>query len=142
MRAAPEEYVLQTENGPYTFLVSQLPPVPALKLASKLTRILGPAIGDLAGAASGGPNANVDLGKLGEGLQKVCENLDDAQIDSLVVGLMQSVQVLKDGKTSQMTKELYNNLLTGHLRESFELLVFVARVNFGEFFPGVAASAK
>lgn len=143
MRPAPAEFSLPLEDGDsLTFLVSQLAPVAAIKLASKLTRILGPAIGDLAGAAQGGLGATVDLAKLGSGLQKVCMELDDAQIDSLISGLMQPVQALKDGKTSQMTKDLFNNLFTGHLRESFQLLIFVSRVNFAEFFSGVAVSAK
>ncbi len=139
MRQPPEELTLDFEGVPHLFLVAQLPPVAALKLASKLTRILGPAIGDLAGAASGGMTAQVDLGKLGAGLQKVCEELDDSQIDTIVAGLTQAAQVNINGKTSQMTKGLFDNLFTGHLRESFQFLIFVARVNFGEFFQGVAA---
>lgn len=147
MRAAPEElsFSLETGNGQSAdicFLVSQLPPVSALKLASKLGRILGPAISDLASSASGGLNATVDLSKLGVGLQKMCSNLDDSQIDDLVSGLLEAVQTLKDGKTSKVSKNLFNDLFTGHLRESFQLLVLVVRVNFADFFPNPAASAK
>src|ERR1017187_598204 len=147
MRAQSEELAFTFESGDgksqnLVFAIHQLPPISALKLASKLGRILGPAIGDLVGATQGGPNASVDLARLGTGLQKVCEDLDDAQIEALMGGLLQACYIVKDGNPSQVTKDGFNGLFTGHLRESFQLLIAIARFNFADLFPGSVGSPK
>jgi hypothetical protein len=129
-----------TDDGVATdlvFSVTQLPPSRALKLSARLGRVLGSALGELVEAGAGGSFSAMDITALGGAFQKLCAQLDDSEVDGLVSALLESVTF----KTSQLTKNLSDIVFAGHLREFFQLLIFVVRVNFKDFFIGALGSA-
>jgi hypothetical protein len=95
MPVKTESITFKHEDGDKVFSVTQLPPTRALKLATKLGGLLGPALPDLLGA--GGKLAELDLGKLGGGIQKLLQGLDEQTVEGLIKDLLQGVQLNAGG---------------------------------------------
>lgn len=162
MAAATETLALELrgESGSIsrTFMVTQLPPIRAYKLAARLARLFGPAIGPLLSAAGKGglaslqgalnsPKGNLgaidlDLSKLGETIKSLFLSLDDSEIEGLVRELLVTCTCNDGMQFIQMTVENFNALFAGDLAASLKLLVFAAKVNFADFFPMKGASLK
>ncbi len=140
---------LRAEEGKksFAFSVTQLPPIRAYKLAARLARLFGPAIGPLLGSSKGGLTAlagslkgglgklDLDPSKIGETVRALFLSLDDTEIDGLVRELLSTCTCNNGMAFLPMGVPEFNTLFAGDLSASLKLLAFAAKVNFADFFP-------
>lgn len=144
MAAKTEKLSFDLDTGEAEFEVRQLPPTKAFKLAGKLGRLFGPALPELMGAVQGGAVslATADMSKLGGGLEKLLANLDDQALDGLISDLLSGIVMTANGKRVDLDRKIFELQFTGHLRQSFQLLAAVVKVNFLDFIQGQSAADK
>jgi hypothetical protein len=119
------------EIGGRTFTVTQLPPRRALKLLRRVVAVLGPPLAQGLSATSGRGLKEVDLTALAPALEKLFEQLDDAELDALIDGALATARL--DGKE---VLPVFDLVFRGRLPDVFKLLVFALEVHFADFFDG------
>lgn len=144
---------LRVEEGKkaFTFSVTQLPPTRAYKLAARLARLFGPAIGPLLNAAGKGGvtglaaglkgglgKLDLDPEKLGESVKSLFLALSDDEIDGLVRELLSTCTCNDGMRFINVDMVTFNAMFAGDLSASLKLLAFAAKVNFADFFPASA----
>jgi hypothetical protein len=133
-----------------TFQVAPFMAVEGLRLKARLVRAFGPAVGELLGGIDGtkvGSIADVNLGGSGiaKGLEKLLEQLDEDAFEALVKRLLANViAVWKEGGKSRSVsfgqdfEAAMQLVFLGKLFSIYELIIFVLKVNYPDFFDKVA----
>jgi hypothetical protein len=133
-----------------TFQVAPFMAVEGLRLKAHLVRTFGPAIGELLGGIDGtkvGSVMDISLGGGGiaKGLEKLLEQLDEDAFETLVKRLLANVIAIwqEDGKSrsihfGQDFETAMQLVFLGRLFSIYELIIFVLKVNYPDFFDKVA----
>jgi hypothetical protein len=135
-------------NG-VTFQVAPFMAVEGLRLKAYLARTLGPALGEVLGGADVtkiGSIADMSLGNSGlaKGLEKLLEQLTEDTFEALVKRLLASVIATwtEGGKSRSIHFEqdfetAMQLVFLGKLFSIYELIIFVLKVNYPDFFDRV-----
>jgi hypothetical protein len=136
-----------------TFQVAPFMAVEGLRLKARLVRAFGPAVGELLGGIDlggiGGKNSVADINLGGEsfakGLEKLLEQLTEDAFEALVKRLLANViAVWKEGGKSRSVsfwqdfEAAMQLVFLGRLFSIYELVIFVLKVNYPDFFDKVA----
>jgi len=132
-----------------TFQVAPFPAVEGLRLKAHLVRIFGPALGELLGGIDGkNIKSVIDLNPAGNsisnGLEKLLGQLDEDNFVKLIERLLQNVIASwhEDGKKRSIAfgtdfETAMQLVFLGKLFSIYELIVFVLKVNYPDFFDKV-----
>ena len=110
--------------------ITQMPPMKALRVANRVRRAIGPALGKLLGGS--GTLGNMDVAALGDALEAL--NLPDDELEALVKDML--AQTFVDGKELMPQFAL---LMQGKLATVLKMVAFSFEVNFGSFFDAARA---
>lgn len=108
--------------GGEQYLISTLPATKGLKVLKSLTKLLGPAFAEL---TKGGDGEEVNLVSLA--VEKLIDNLDNCDVESLVVSLMTCV-------TKQNMAINFDMEFAGSYDKLFLLAKEVVDLNYGSVF--------
>jgi hypothetical protein len=123
--------------------------VEGLRLKAHLVRTFGPALGELLGgieAQKVGSIADISLGSsnFAKGLEKLLEQLDEHSFEALVKRLLTNVIAIwpEGGKSRSISfgqdfETAMQLVFLGKLFSIYELLIFVLKVNYPDFFDKV-----
>jgi len=132
-----------------TFQVAPFMATEGLRLKAHLVRTFGPALGEIIGSIDGKKLTavgDIDLssGSVTRGIEKLVEQLDESSFVALVKRLFANVVAnwKEDGKPLSIA---FNNdfdaamqaVFLGRLFSVYELIVFVLKVNYPDFFSKV-----
>lgn len=127
--------MIQTEkrliNG-HEWQVTQWPGRHALRMQTRLAKIVGPAVAKAADGldrTSGSVlESELDVGGV---VSALVDRLDEQVVDQLVADLLNSTRI--DGKEAARP-EVFDVVFAGNLGELYQGLAFVIEVNFGSLF--------
>jgi hypothetical protein len=134
-----------------TFQVAPFMAVEGLRLKAHLLRTFGPGLGALLGGIDGKKVGNIGEINLGgdsfaKGLEKLLEQLDEDGFEALVKRLLRNVIAnwSEDGKPRSISFEQDFNtamqlVFLGRLFSIYELIIFVLKVNYPDFFDKVVS---
>jgi hypothetical protein len=134
-----------------TFQVAPFMAVEGLRLKAHLVRTFGPAIGELLGGTDVkniGSIGDISLGGGGiaKGLEKLLEQLTEDAFEALVKRLLANVIAIwpEDGKSRSISfgqdfETAMQLVFLGRLFSIYELIVFVLKVNYPDFFGKVVS---
>ena len=134
-----------------TFQVAPFMAVEGLRLKAHLVRTFGPALGELLGGTDGqkvGSIADISLGGDGfsRGLEKLLEQLTEAAFEALVKRLLANVIAIwpEGGKSRSVSfgqdfETAMQLVFLGRLFSIYELIIFVLKVNYPDFFSKVVS---
>jgi hypothetical protein len=134
-----------------TFQAAPFMAVEGLRLKAHLVRTFGPAIGELLGGIDTvrvGSIADISLGGDGiaKGLEKLFEQLTEDGFEALVKRLLANVIAIwtEDGKSRSISfgqdfETAMQLVFLGRLFSIYELIVFVLKVNYPDFFDKVVS---
>jgi hypothetical protein len=134
-----------------TFQVAPFMAVEGLRLKAHLVRTFGPTIGELLGGIDGtkvGSIADMSLGNSGvaKGLEKLLEQLTEDAFEALVKRLLANVIATwqEGGKSrsihfGQDFETAMQVVFLGRLFSIYELIIFVLKVNYPDFFDKVVS---
>jgi hypothetical protein len=137
-------------NG-VTFQVAPFMAVEGLRLKAHLIRTFGPALGELLGGIDGkkvGSIADISLGGDGfaRGLEKLLEQLTEDNFEALVKRLLANVIAIwpEGGKSRSISfgqdfETAMQLVFLGRLFSIYELIIFVLKVNYPDFFGKVVS---
>ncbi len=108
-----------------TYSVTQLPAFRGLKMLSRLTRTIGPALAKLADVEDG----EVGVAALGDAVGALCEKLTDAEIEGVTRELLYNATVDEQPLLPQ-----FDQHFAGKPELALAVLAFAVEVNFGGFF--------
>jgi hypothetical protein len=135
-------------NG-VTFQVAPFMAVEGLRLKAHLVRTFGPAIGELLGGIDGAKIdsiGDISLGGSGvaKGLEKLLEQLDEDAFEALIKRLLTNVIAIwpEGGKSRSISfgqdfETAMQLVFLGRLFSIYELIIFVLKVNYPDFFDKV-----
>jgi hypothetical protein len=130
----------QVADVPYT--TTQLPARRAIKVGTKLVRLLGPALGALGGSF------DVEGAQLGESdvdfapvlpsvVKMLVDQMDADNVIALILEILQTTRRkdLDSGKWEEVNKaEVFDRVYAGNFRELLGALRFALEVSLGDFF--------
>jgi hypothetical protein len=134
-----------------TFQVAPFMAVEGLRLQAYLVRTFGPALGELLGGIDGtkiGGIGDIPLGGSGlsKGLEKLLEQLDENSFEALIKRLTANVIAAwnEDGKNRAIAfgndfETAMQSVFLGKLFSIYQLLIFVLKVNYPDFFDKVVS---
>jgi hypothetical protein len=134
-----------------TFQVSPFMAVEGLRLKAYLVRTFGPALGELLGgidAQKVGSIGDINLGNgsLAKGIEKLLGQMDEDGFEALVKRLMANVIATwnEAGKSRSISfgqdfETAMQLVFLGKLFSIYELMVFVLKVNYPDFFGKVVS---
>jgi hypothetical protein len=134
-----------------TFQAAPFMAVEGLRLKAHLVRTFGPALGELLGGIDGKTIAGIgelNLGGKGisKGLEKLLEQLDEDKFEALVKRLLVNVLAIwqEDGKSHSVSfgqdfDTAMELVFLGKLFSIYELIIFVLKVNYPDFFDKVVS---
>jgi hypothetical protein len=132
-----------------TFQVAPFMAVEGLRLKAHLVRTFGPALGELLGGIGGtkvGSIADINLGgdSFAKGLEKLLEQLTEDGFEALVKRLLANVIAIwpEGGKSRSVSfgqdfETAMQLVFLGRLFSIYELIIFVLKVNYPDFFSKV-----
>lgn len=122
------------------YYVSQFPARRALKLKTKLIKLLAPSLFTAAGNYKGGNILDADLGSdtLGKAVSMLVERLDENDLESLIMELL--CMTRREGK--EITEQYFDMVYAGNFSELYKALYFILEVNFGSFFQEIGIGVK
>lgn len=109
--------------GTTTYLVTQMDAVSALKVQTKLIKILG------SGALTLMDTAKSTKQKLAALIPKLMENFDDDVVNDLVLALFKKGVFIQDGDVPKVVD--FATQFTGKPLEMWKVVGFIMEVNFG-----------
>ena len=123
----------EKEIGGIRFYTKQLPATRGFTLFTRLVKTAGPVI-----AALGGVNPEADMisaiGPLAEGLK----NLNPDEVVDLALAVMVNTYAVipeqSGDRKLDINKANFDRIFNGRLKNVFEVLAFVIKVNFQDFF--------
>jgi hypothetical protein len=133
------------------FQVAPFMAVEGLRLKAHLVRTFGPALGELLGGIDGtkvGSIADISLGGDGfsKGLEKLLEQLTEDGFEALVKRLLANVIAIwpEGGKSRSISfgqdfETAMQLVFLGRLFSIYELIIFVLKVNYPDFFDKVVS---
>jgi hypothetical protein len=132
-----------------TFQVAPFMAIEGLRLKAHLIRIFGPALGELLGGIDGKNVKNIseiNLGSnsLSSGLEKLFQQLDEDSFIALIKRLFSNVIAIwnESGKSRSIAfgndfETAMQLVFLGKLFSIYELIIFVLKVNYPDFFDKV-----
>ncbi len=131
---------LDTEEvkiGDLTFRITQMPSRKALRMFTRLSKLVGPALGALKPGTGGkeglGLDSKLDDIGLGEALAVLCDQLDEDDVDAIFEAFGEFSTVNQGGKSWPKVKDVFDVLFAGQLHVAFQWLGHSLRVNFSSF---------
>ena len=112
--------------GDSVYSVTQMPGLTALRMQSKLLKLVGPSFAQMVASAG---SKSLDSG-LASAASLLFNQLDPDTFENLVKDLLKGVR--KDGK--EIDKNILNMDFAGNLNELFQVLQYVIEVNYADFF--------
>ena len=134
-----------------TFSVAPFMVTEALRLKMHLVRTFGPAIGEILGGINGANLKSINDLNLGgsgitKGVEKLLEQLDEESFVALIKRLFANVTATlkEDGKAIAATfggdfEVAMQIVFQGRIFSIYELIVFVLKVNYPDFFDKVVS---
>jgi len=117
------------------YYVSQFPARRALKLQTRLVKLLAPSLFATLGSAKSMDILDVDLSDLsiGKAVEMLVNRLDENDLENLVLELL--CMTRREGK--EITPQHFDMVYAGNFNELFKALFFVLEVNFASFFQAI-----
>jgi hypothetical protein len=134
-----------------TFQVAPFMAVEGLKLKAHLVRTFGPALGEILGGIEGFNFDSLEDLSLGgdgitKGIEKLLEQLDEDRFIGLIKRLLANVIAVwkEDGKSRSISfgqdfETAMQLVFLGKLFSIYELMIFVLKVNYPDFFGKVVS---
>lgn len=116
--------------GGNKYIVTQFPARRALKLKTRLLKLVAPSLFSAFG--NSGTNimeAKVDSTMLKSAVSALVDRLDADEVEDLVISLLASTR--REGK--ELNAAEFDRVFAGNFGEMYSALVFVLEVNFGSF---------
>lgn len=110
------------------YMVTELPARRALRLQTKLVKLIGPSAALMVTAVSKDESSADDC--IPQCVALLVNQLDEKTFDQFVVEMLQ--QVRKNGM--ELNEKTIDTEFAGNLNELFLVLQYVLEVNFGDFF--------
>lgn len=118
----------------HTVKVTQHPGRRALRLKSRLVKLLAPSIGTIIQQkVEKGKNLldqEVDMTKIGEAVIALADKLDPDDFENLILEILVSTRV--DGK--EINEAAFDDLFAGEMSLMYKVVFFALQTNFGDFF--------
>lgn len=117
------------------YTVTQFAARRALRLKTRLLKLLAPSAFSAAGSFKGGNLLDVDLSStvITQAIQALVDRMDADDCVNLILELLSSTR--REGK--EITEAHFDMVYAGNFGELFKALFFVLEVNFGSFFQGI-----
>jgi hypothetical protein len=134
-----------------TFQAAPFMAVEGLRLKAHLVRTFGPALGELLGGintAKAGGISDINIGGDGfaKGIERLLEQLDEDRFEALVKRLLKNVIAtwMEDGRSRSISfgqdfETAMQLVFLGRLFSIYELIIFVLKVNYPDFFGRVVS---
>jgi hypothetical protein len=134
-----------------TFQVAPFMAVEGLRLKAHLVRTFGPALGELLGGidninVSNIADTNISGDGFAKGIEKLLEQLTEDAFEALVRRLLANVIAIwpEDGKSRSISfghdfETAMQLVFLGRLFSIYELIIFVLKVNYPDFFGKVVS---
>lgn len=124
-----------------TVTVQQLPGMRGVRMLHRLTKAVGPALAaSLVGFKSvkslkdlGNADVGAIVGGLGDAVQKLFDNLTEAELEQLITDLLEGALVELEGQTIPLTRPIFDKVMTGRAHVALGFTVFAIEVNYGNF---------
>lgn len=127
----------EIQIGERRFAVTQLPAMRSLKMATRLGRLFGPTLAQLA-TASPNPAAlsELNVSALSPAIATFFDKLDEKEIESLTRDLLASAQIEDGGKWVELfgASPTFDHYMSGAPLDAFKLLYFAVEANYHDFF--------
>lgn len=146
MACQTQEKVIKLAGEERTLTVTQLPAMRAVKLFTRLGRLVGPSVAlILKGAPDKDGHVQVEETKLGDAVRELFAHLTEAEIEHLITELLFTTEArieirAEDGTaTTAKVKDVFASEFAGELGAIAQAVAFGLQVNFGNFFAGLGA---
>jgi hypothetical protein len=120
------------------YYVSQFPARRALKLKTRLVKLLAPSLFTMAGKGGNILDAELGSDSIGKAVNMLVERLDENDLENLIMELL--CMTRREGK--EITPQYFDMVYAGNFQELYEALYFVLEVNFGSFFTKIGIGAQ
>lgn len=110
--------------------VTQLPARRALKLQTKLVKLLGSSVAALVSGSKGSMTMELDPTTLAVAMEKLADHLDEEQFAQLVREVLQSTRV----DNQELNDAVFDLLFAGNFLFMYKVIGFTLQVNYGDFF--------
>jgi hypothetical protein len=117
------------------YLCTQFTARRALKIKTKLFKLLGPSVSSFLGSAKGKDflNSEINSDLLSKSVLLLIEKLDEDYVIDLILEILSSTR--RNGR--EIDTALFDMEYAGNFNELFKAIVFVLEVNFGDFLRGL-----
>jgi len=109
--------------------------IEGFKIKTKLIKLLGPSLGELAGGAAGAVNVlDVDLssGFLAKAVNTLCDKLDESDSFNFVMRLLRSSGTRINGQ--EVNESVFNDVFAANYALLYKILYLIVEENYGNFF--------
>lgn len=119
--------------GKYVYFVTQLGFKKSRQVLARLTKMIGPALGELMASVEGKDSFNI--GDAGPAIALLCAQVSDADLEYLCETFSEGTQVkMPDGKRVPLNTDAQELIFGGHIEECFKWLAFCLEANYAGFF--------
>jgi len=123
--------------GDHLFRVTQVPGTKSIRLFTRITKLVGPAIGALAKDGEAIKSLlDQDVGQLGAALQTLCDDLNPDEIEALGKDFAKHARVKVGGEGEWMLLEneaVFDDVFAGGVDVFLGWLGFSLQVNYSSF---------
>jgi len=113
--------------------VTELPARRAVRLKTKLIKLLGPSLGKLADGMHEFTEEtldNINVTTIGDAIEKLADRLNENDYVDLIMEILQHTRI--GGR--EVTEELFDDVFAGRLDVMYKVVMFTLEVNYGSFF--------
>lgn len=122
------------------YYVSQFPARRALKIKTRLIKLLAPSLfSTVSGANSKNIlDAEINTDSIGKAVELLVNRLEENELENLIMELL--CMTRRDGK--EITPQLFDTIYAGNFYELYQALYFIIEVNYGSFFQAIGIGSK
>lgn len=109
--------------------------IEGFKIKTKLIKLLGPSLGELAGGAAGAASIlDVDLssGFLARAVNTLCEKLDENDSLNFIMRMLRSSGTRINGQ--EINDAVFNDIFSGNYVLLYKIVYLIVEENYGSFF--------
>lgn len=116
-----------------SYSVVQFPARQALKIKTRLFKLLGPSLTTLVNSLDKGLDSNLDENVLSKAVSLLVNKLDSDEVISLILELLSETYLNK----TRINVSKFDQHYAGNFNELYQALFFVLEVNYGDFLGGM-----
>jgi len=126
------------EIGGSEYEVTQFPAMEALRIKTRLAKMILPSIGEI---SQGGADQEINYEAISHAIAAFADNLNEKEFTELVTRLLKNTSA--DGKpmyhNGQLLDSTFDEAFAGNLMNLYKVLAFVLEVNYPDFFAAASS---